>query len=316
MADRIEDIRMTIGEHIEELRKRVLYALYAFGAVFFVTFLFHKEVQEFAVKPYQGAVRHANQVFAKRRAENPDAKLPKNRMVLFGGPSIFQVTKDSQGNETTRVAVVPWLVYGVVAEEKTLEIDERPQVLSPQEGVFQAIKLSMLMALLVSAPMLIYQLWAFVRSGLYANERDAIAPYLPLGILLFVAGAAFGYFYMVPLVLNALLTWQTPEEVVISTRLQEYLSLFYTFTFSLGFIFEIPAVMMMCARIGMVSARGFLAGWRYAVLCGVIVGAVINPAPDILTQLMFAAPIVGLYFVGVGLAFWAEASRRSAVAHP
>lgn len=299
---------MSIGEHIEELRRRILQSLWVFGGIFFVTFFFHKEVRQYAVRPYNDAVEHANRVLAEKRAARGAA--PRERIAVFGGPAIVQTTLREgipDGKGTTRIAAFPLLFYGVVLADE--EIERRPIVFSPQELVFQDVKLSMLMALLFSAPVLLYQLWAFVRAGLYESERRAIAPYLPLSIGLFVAGAAFGYVHMVPLVLRALLTWGTPDEVVIQSRLQEYLSLFYTFTFSLGFLFEIPVLMMMFARIGIVSARGFLKGWRYAVLAGVVVGAVLNPAPDVVTQLMFAAPIVSLYFLGVALAFWAESGR-------
>lgn len=302
---------MTIGEHIEELRKRVLYTLYFFGGVFFLTFLFHREVREVAVKPYQDAVRHAKVVLAAKRLEKGEAAVPRRRFVVMGGPSFV---RPADAASQPGVVLLPWVVYGVVVDDRDEGLDERPVVLSPQELVFQDIKLAALMALLLSAPMLIYQLWAFVRAGLYESEQRAIAPYLPLAIALFMAGAAFGYFFMVPVILNALLTWGTPSEVVIATRLQEYLSLFYTFTFSLGFIFEIPVVMMMSARIGIVSAKAFLRGWRYAVLAGVVIGAVLNPAPDMLTQILFAAPIVGLYFLGVAFAYWTEGSRRRAAA--
>jgi sec-independent protein translocase protein TatC len=309
MPDRPEDVRMSIGEHIEELRRRVIQTLWCFGAIFFVTFLFHKEVRHYAVKPYEDAVRNANEVLAQKRKEK-GTPAPKHRTVIFGGPLYVEAAKEhglDSPDGKSRVLVFPWAIYGTVQDEA--ELEHRPIVLSPQELVFQDIKLAMLMALLFSAPMLLYQLWAFIRAGLYESERRAIAPYLPLTIGLFVAGAAFGYLYMVPLVLRALLVWGSPDEVVIQTRLQEYLSLFYTFTFSLGFIFEIPVLMMMFARIGIISAKGFLTGWRYAVLAGVVVGAVLNPAPDIVTQLLFAAPIVGLYFLGIAMSFWAERSR-------
>jgi sec-independent protein translocase protein TatC len=248
-------------------------------------------------------------IAAKRVTESRPAR---THTVIYGGPAYLETSTAANGKTKTQVGLVPWVIYGVVVNNE--QVENRPMVLSPQELVFQDIKLSMLMALLLSAPMLLYQLWAFVRAGLYESERRAIGPYLPLSIGLFVAGAAFGYFYMVPLVLRALLTWGSPDEVVIQTRLQEYLSLFYTFTFSLGLIFEIPVVMMMFARIGVVSAKGFLRGWRYACLAGIVVGAVMNPAPDILTQLMFAAPIVGLYFLGIAMAFWAEAGRKRELA--
>ena len=286
-----EDVRMTFGEHIEELRRRILASIYAFAALFFVTFFFHEFVRNLAYRPYEQAVSSVQEKIDVKHAEDP---------IVFRPAVAFGFT----GPMPVLIPVVP----------KRQTIDPRPTVLSPQEGIFQDIKLSSIVALLACAPFLLYQLWAFVRAGLYENERRAIGPYLPLTIGLFVAGAAFGYFVMLPMILNALIDWNSPERVNIQNRLEYYLSLFYTFTFTLGLIFEIPVVMMMLTRVGIVTAKAYMKGWRWAVLGGVVVGAVVNPAPSIETQLVFAAPIVGLYFLGIGLAYLAERGRAKIVA--
>lgn len=307
MAERPEDFRMTIGEHLEELRQRLFYSLISFFAVFSITFIFHDRMRDFALKPLNDAMAHAKATFEARKTQ-PDFK-PKTRdVVVREGPPFLVETVDERGEKT--VAPVKYPVSLRLADEP--EFDLRPVVLSPQEGVFQDLKLSMLIALLFAAPFLLYQLWAYVRAGLYANERAAIAPYLPLTIVMFLSGAAFGYFFMLPLILRELETWLPVEKINIQNRLQEYLSLFYTFTFWLGMIFEVPVAMMMLARIGIFTSKGLLKAWRWAVLGGIVVGAVLNPAPDILTQLVFAAPIVGLYLFGCFLAWLAERGRKRA----
>ncbi len=308
MAERSEDVRMTIGEHIEELRKRILYALYAFFAVFMGTFVFHDAVREFALRPNEEAVEYANQQLRLKHArEGRTPQVVPARVVM--GPGIELPPGISPDAPQGRLVVHPLVTMVVLEPELVNAIEKRATTLSPQELVFQDVKLSMLVALLFSAPFLIFQIWAFVRAGLYENERRAIGPYLPIAIGLFVAGAAFGYEVMLPMVLRALIGWNDPDKIVIQNRLQEYLSLFYTFTFALGALFQVPIAMMMVARIGLVTARGFLRAWRWAVLIGVVTGAVLNPAPDIVTQLLFAAPIVGLFFAGVVLALWAERKR-------
>src|SRR5262245_51838766 len=286
-----EDVRMTFGEHIEELRRRILASIYAFAALFFVTFFFHEFVRNLAYRPYEQAVAAVQVKIQAKPVDDPIAFRPAIAFGPFGAMPVL-------------IPVVP----------KRQTIDPRPTVLSPQEGIFQDIKLTSIVALLACAPFLLYQLWAFVRAGLYDNERRAIGPYLPLTIGLFVAVAAFGYVVMLPMILNALIDWNSPERVNIQNRLEYYLSLFYTFTFTLGLIFEIPVVMMMLTRVGIVTAKAFVKGWRWAVLGGFVVGAVVNPAPDPWTQLAFAAPIIGLYFFGVGLAYLAERGRAKIAA--
>lgn len=294
-ATRPEDVRMTFGEHIEELRKRVLYSVYAFLAIFLGTFFAHQHVRAFALAPLDRAMRHAEgEAQAKRNGSGATAP-------------------------TTRpaIALTPWGTWPVVIFDPPPPlIDPRPVVLSPQEGVFEDVKLSGIVALLFTAPFLLYHLWAFVRAGLYESERRAIGPYLPFTIGLFVAGAMFGYVYLIPMILGGLVTWLDPARFLIQNRLSEYLSLFYTFTFALGLLFEVPVLMMMLTRVGIVTARGYLKAWRWAVLGAVVAGAVINPAPSVDSQLAFAGPLVGLYFLGVGLAYFVERGRSSRAAAP
>jgi len=309
MSERPEDVRMSIGEHIDELRRRILYAAYVFGAVFFIVFMFHEPMRKIVLRPIERAIEMA----AKSEASKHGPK-PHQIKTIVVGPG-FEWTdreKGPQGTETEIRRFTIWpLVVGEVLDNK---IDTRTTVLSPQELVFQDVKLAMLLALLISAPVFIYHLWAFVRAGLYPHEQSAIAPYLPLAILLFVGGVAFSYYLMVPYVFSALLGWGSSAEVKMEIRLQEGLSLFYTFSFALGVLFEIPVAMMMLAHIGFVKAATFLRVWRWAILGAFVVGAVVNPAPEILTQILFAAPIVALYFLGYGLAVLVEGRARRTAA--
>jgi sec-independent protein translocase protein TatC len=290
VTQRPEDVRMSLGDHVEELRRRLLRAIYAFVVIFMATFFLHDDVRAFALKPLDDGVR-------KAVAKHQTAKAASGPVYERAAPGLFVGTGGVMSGMVLLAKPDPF-------------IDPRPTVLSPQEGVFQDVKLSMIVASLFAAPFLLYQLWAFVRTGLYESERRAIGPYLPLAIGLFVAGAAFGYLIMLPAVLEALEGWLDPTRFQIQNRLQEYLSLFYTFTFALGLLFNVPVVMMMLAAIGIVTAKGFLKAWRWAILGGLVAGAVLNPAPDVLTQLLFAGPIAGLYFLGVALAAFVERGQR------
>lgn len=301
---------MSIGEHLEELRRRIFYSLVSFFVVFCGVFAFHDPVRDWAMRPLHIAM-------ANLRAKNDAAAskpgapaIPVKTLRVVAGPPLVVETSAPDGTRGTGRITPP---FELVIEDPVL-VDSRPTVLSPQEGVFQDLKLATLLALLFAAPLLLFQLWAFIRAGLYESERRAIGPYLPMIILLFLAGAAFGYFIMLPFILTELVNWLPSEKINIQNRLQEYLQLFYTFTFWLGMIFEVPVIMMVLSRVGIVSAAGFLKAWRWAILGGIVAGAVLNPAPDILSQLLFAAPIVGLYMLGCGMAWLGERSRRRAAA--
>lgn len=330
MAARLEDVRMSIGEHLEELRRRLFYSLLSFFIVFLVTFYFHEPLRDYALRPLNQSLLHLKETIRLKRMAPGHVPTTKKLIITKSPfviekqnergekiydppdfPNDWRVIKTNEKGEAIIEKPAYPLEIDVVDE---VEVDLRPTVLSPQEGVFQDLKLAMLIALLFAAPLLLFQIWAFIRAGLYENERRAIGPYLPLIILLFLSGVAFGYFVMLPLILRELETWLPIEKVNIQNRLQEYLSLFYTFTFWLGMIFEVPVMMMILARIGIITARGFLRAWRWAVLGGFVAGAILNPAPDIMTQVLFAAPIIGLYLFGCLLALVAEGTRKRALA--
>jgi Tat protein translocase TatC len=153
------------------------------------------------------------------------------------------------------------------------------------------------LALLLGAPWVLYQLWLFVGAGLYMHERKWVRLFLPMSLALFIAGAVFGYFVLIPFGLYFLAGFNV-QHVSTMITLGDYFSLFLTLTVALGAIFQLPLAMIAVTLLGFVKPRTFAEKRRYFILAAFVFGAVLTP-PDPVTQLLMAGPILVLYEIGL-----------------
>ncbi|MBI5367171.1 MAG: twin-arginine translocase subunit TatC [Planctomycetes bacterium] len=191
----------------------------------------------------------------------------------------------------------------------------RLKVLAYPESIMAHIKLALIAAAFLSSPWLFFQIWTFVAVGLYPHERKYVNLFAPLTLGLFAAGALFGYYALIPLGLYYLATFGG-DLVEMSFTLDNYLDLFLTLTLVVGLSFELPLVMLFVAKIGLANAAAYRRHWRIAVLLAFVVAAVATPGPDPISQLLMAAPLVGLYFGGIALCRWLGAGGDSDVSTP
>ena len=169
------------------------------------------------------------------------------------------------------------------------------------EPFFTYLKAALVGAFIIASPVVLYQLWAFVAPGLHASERRTFLPLIFFSVVLFFAGIAFAYMVVFPVAFKYLVGFAGPEiKPYLSMGL--YFSLATKLLMAFGAAFQLPLVMVVLARLGMVKARAFAAWWRYALLLSVAVGAVLTP-PDIFSQLLMGGPLMVLYGIGVLLAF-------------
>jgi sec-independent protein translocase protein TatC len=162
------------------------------------------------------------------------------------------------------------------------------------------IKVALLAAVFVASPVILLQLWMFIRPGLYRKERLLAAPFLVFTTLFFVAGGYFGYLVAFPMVVRFLLSMGEDFRQVVT--IQTYFSMMSKILLGLGLVFEMPMLIFFLARLGIVSARQLLRWFRWAVLAIFVIAAIITPTPDIATQTVFAVPMILLYLLGVGVA--------------
>ena len=166
------------------------------------------------------------------------------------------------------------------------------------EAFFVYIEVSFFGGLLLSAPLILYEMWLFIAPGLYKNERRFLFPLLFLSCLFFSGGVLFGYSIVFPYAFKYLLGFES-ELVQALPSMREYLSLATTLLIAFGFIFQLPLVMTMLARFGIVTPRFLSRNRKYAVLLSFVVAAIITPTPDVVNQLLMAGPLVVLYEVSI-----------------
>jgi sec-independent protein translocase protein TatC len=173
----------------------------------------------------------------------------------------------------------------------------------PQDIVSLNVKVTLVASLFASAPFVLAQAWLFIAPGLYAHERRYAVPFVLSSSILFVAGGAFGYFIAFPAALGFLLDWIVESRLTPIIDVGEYFNLLFTIIVALGLSFQIPAIVFVLSRIGLVSARFLLAKLKYAVFACVIAAAVLTPTTDPGNMLVLAGPMIVLYCVGIVVAW-------------
>ena len=254
-----DDKRMSIIDHLTELRRRLMYAAIAFVVVFIICFYFSNTFFNFLVAPLADVW---------------------------------------QGDENRR------LIFTAMHEK-----------------FFTNIKVAFFAAAFLAFPIFAIQIWMFVAPGLYKNEKGAFLPFLIATPFLFFAGGAFVYYFVMPVAWEFFTGFEQlaagPGELSIELepKVNEYLSLVMRLIFAFGLSFELPVVISLLARVGMVTSAGLRKKRRYAIVSAFIAAAILTP-PDPLSQLALAIPIILLYELSIycTVLIWRSKDRAAAEA--
>jgi sec-independent protein translocase protein TatC len=160
------------------------------------------------------------------------------------------------------------------------------------------LKVGFVSALFVSFPFFMVQLWLFLSPALYAKERRWAVPFVFFTVLLFYAGAWFGWRFLFPVIVSFFIRLGADFAPILTVK--EYLSLVMKLLLGMGLAFETPTLMFLLSMVGITTARFYLKYFKYAVLVIFVVAAVITPTPDMVTQTLLAVPMLALYLVGLG----------------
>lgn len=172
--------------------------------------------------------------------------------------------------------------------------------LAPGEFFFVSLKVAGYSGILIASPFILYQIIQFVLPGLTRRERFLLGPVVLGSGILFFAGLAFSYFALIPAALNFFINYG--EDVVEQIwSIDRYFEFVLLLMFSTGLAFQIPVIQLILGNLNIVTSAQMLSGWRYVVLGAVILGAVLTPSTDPLTQSLLAGAVLGLYFGGIGL---------------
>jgi sec-independent protein translocase protein TatC len=171
------------------------------------------------------------------------------------------------------------------------------------EGFFTQIKVGFFAALCISFPIISMQIYKFVAPALYRNEKRAFLPFLIATPVLFTLGAAMVYYVVTPMAWNFFISFEMAAAdgalaIEIEPRISEYLSLIMRLIFAFGLAFELPVVLLLLARAGLVTPEGLAAKRKVAIVIAFVAAAVLTP-PDVVSQLLLALPIILLYEISV-----------------
>ena len=240
---------MSFLEHLEELRRRLIYSILAVAVGFFACWGYAENIFGLMQRPIMEALR--------------------------------------------RHGLAEKLVY-----------------LSPTEPFNLYLKIGFMAGVFVAAPFILYQVWMFISPGLYRSEKRYVMPFMASTIGLFMAGGYFGYRLVYPAALDFLIGYGKQFQPMIT--IGEYTDLFLTVILGLGVVFELPILVFFLALMGVVTAGWMWRNVRYSILVIFIIAAIITPTTDILNMCIFAAPMVALYILSIGIAWLVHPKQRKA----
>jgi sec-independent protein translocase protein TatC len=285
----IDASRAPLLEHLVELRGRLVICVAAIAFGFLICFAFATQIYSLLLHPFVIAA----QLLAVRQAE-------------AAHPTAFDLMGVFVSAKNMFLALVGARHLPPVSGEVTKMV-----FTAPLEFFFTKVKLAGFGAVVLTFPVLAWQVYAFVAPGLYKKEKHAFLPFLIAAPVLFVIGAAMVYFMILPFVLWFSLSQQMtgPISVELLPKVSDYFSLVTGLVLAFGLCFQLPVVLTLLGMAGIVSSRMLLSGWRYAVVGVFVVAAVVTP-PDPISQTLLALPIIGLYFVSVLCVKLIELRRR------
>jgi sec-independent protein translocase protein TatC len=199
--------------------------------------------------------------------------------------------------------VIPFIIKPMMSALADAHLDPKLFTTHPAGFFNLVLTLGIYIGLVLASPVVLYQIWLFVAPALYKHERSAITGFLFSTVFLFLAGIAFGYFVTLPYVLRFLVKFQMDAQtsIVPLIAVNEYFDLTLMVLLGLGLVFELPVLVFFLSLFGIVTPQFLWKNVRYAILVIAVVAAIITPSPDAMTMLIFMAPMIGLYFIGIAV---------------
>lgn len=166
------------------------------------------------------------------------------------------------------------------------------------EAFFTYMKLAFISGIVLATPVLFYEFWMFISPGLYRTEKKFLIPAILLSMIFFIIGSSFGYFIVFPYGFKFLLGFASAN-IMAMPSMKEYLAFSSKMLLAFGFVFELPLVLTLMARMGLVTVEFLKKNRKYAILIIFIVAALVTPGPDVISQLMMALPLMVLYEMSI-----------------
>ena len=340
--ERLEEGTMSFLDHLDELRKRLIRCALFVGAAFVVSWLISGYIYKFLEVPVRAAMIEAKSKGVYKGLENVavgklwdfigsevDFTFPTDAKIANGlihqGTTIRVLVNKADDGAIELVTTAPWAIdVNTVVKEGALvprELyqpsniylnEENKLVVGTVQGAFNLyIKVAFYAAIFFSVPFLLIQAWGFISPGLYAHEKRYATPVIAMASGFFLLGCAFAYLVAFPRAASFLLGVAAEGNLRTLVTADDYFDLIILIMLGLGVVFEIPTITFFTSRLGLVTPGLLLKIWRYAIIVIFIVAAVLSPTTDIPNLLVFALPMILLYFGSVGIAWIFYRKRQS-----
>jgi sec-independent protein translocase protein TatC len=334
-----DGLQMAFLDHLDELRSRLISSVAAIAIAFAICFYFSGQIYDFLAGPVKEQLQKASRKQKGASAQINFNQLNEGEVVDYSFPqetvingariaigATIPVKKTTKDNEPRLVLARPLIVGGQRIAPDTSIIDilkqgesriiyddvtDKLMVSSLTSPFMIYMQVALYAAIAFVIPFLFYQVWAFISPGLYKHEKRYIVPVLFMSTVFFALGATFAYKIAFPTACDFLLGWASEGGWVTLLNAEEYLNLIIMIMLGLGLVFQIPTIAYILGRIGLLTPRIMLRYWRQAMVVIAIVSALLTPTTDYVNMLVFAAPMVALYFLSVGIVWIFGKSRRS-----
>ncbi|MFN0086731.1 MAG: twin-arginine translocase subunit TatC [Blastocatellia bacterium] len=344
-----EGLQMSFLDHLDELRKRLIYTVASIAVAFAICFALSGPIFKFLEVPVVAQLQKQRKLTQASKGEIDPGQLKDGEMVQYtftqetavGGVKVplgttISVRKVTQDDRPALVLSEPWAVAKTIlpsgtplnkimqdGESQLFFDDENNQlVINSVTGSFMIyVQVALYAGIALAIPIIFYQIWAFISPGLYTHEKKYITPVLVMATGFFILGASFAYKLAFPAAADYLLGLANEGGFRTLLNAEDYLGLIIMIMLGLGIVFQIPTIAFVLGRIGLVTPRMMLRVWRYAVVVIAIVAALLTPTPDAFNMMMFALPMFALYLLSIGIVWVFGKPRRSdkeveALAHP
>lgn len=286
--------RMSLGDHLDELRKRLIRSLLAIIVAVAVVMPFKGTVQDIIIEPYRLQWRRGFREWVQKLEQEAAA-----------GPVDSQTQKFLDNCHEYRDAILggEYRYTYLLPELTGFPVPYNLFAMGGLDDMFAYMWAALLFAVVIASPVVIWQAWAFIAAGLYAHERRIFYRYFPFMMSLMVGGVAFGYSIALPFSLHFLIGLMDPQQVGAMFSIGLFLNLLLALTGAMGLTFQLPLVMVALQKVGIVTHKGFRKNWRMTVLLIFLAAALLTP-PEPVSMMLMATPMLLLYGLGLLLTWF------------
>ncbi len=280
-----ETTRMTLGGHLEELRKRLFRSVLVLGVAFGGAWWYKEYLSEYVMRPWRNAVEHVNadltdgyEAILKAQPDTPRSK--------------YFRTDDPKDHELRD------------------PVDPRLTALGPGDSFFFALNISLYFAAFFGGPFVLWQMWQFIAAGLYKHEKRLVYVYFPFSAGLFLTGVVFCYVWVVPVGLYFLSSTLPIDQIKPTMTSDKYFDFLSTMCLAMGAIFQLPILMIFLSSLGIIEPRTYSKYRPHFLVVALFVAAVVTPGPDYYSQILMTIPMYVLYEIGIVVARWRARPRK------